>query len=55
MKTRTLTKKLHLWLGLLSGIVIFIMAVTGCFLVFANDIESAGTPCPICQKRAGST
>ncbi|MCH3993465.1 MAG: PepSY domain-containing protein [Prevotella sp.] len=50
MKTRTLTKKLHLWLGLLSGIVIFIMAVTGCFLVFANDIESAGTPALYVRK-----
>ena len=29
---------LHLWLGLASGIVIFIVALTGAILVFQNEI-----------------
>lgn len=29
---------LHLWLGLLSGIVVFIIAVTGCLFVFQKEI-----------------
>lgn len=30
---------LHLWLGLASGIVVFIMGVTGCILVFEQEIK----------------
>jgi len=30
---------LHLWLGLLSGIVVFIMAITGCIYVFQDEIK----------------
>lgn len=30
---------LHLWLGLLSGIVVFIMAITGCIYVFQDEIR----------------
>lgn len=30
---------LHLWLGLLSGIVVFIMASTGCIYVFQDEIK----------------
>ena len=30
---------LHLWLGLLSGIVVFIMAITGCIFVFQDEIR----------------
>ncbi|QED37376.1 PepSY domain-containing protein [Antarcticibacterium arcticum] len=30
---------LHLWLGLLTGIIVFIVAVTGCIFVFHNEIQ----------------
>ncbi|WP_256010937.1 PepSY-associated TM helix domain-containing protein [Desertivirga xinjiangensis] len=30
---------LHLWLGLLSGIVVFIVSITGCIYVFENEIK----------------
>ncbi|RWW91889.1 PepSY-associated TM helix domain-containing protein [Flavobacterium cerinum] len=30
---------LHLWLGLASGIVVFIMGITGCILVFEQEIK----------------
>jgi uncharacterized iron-regulated membrane protein len=29
---------LHLWLGLISGIVVFIVSITGCILVFEHEI-----------------
>lgn len=30
---------LHLWLGLASGIIVFIVAITGCILVFEQEFE----------------
>lgn len=35
---------LHLWLGLASGIIVFIMGITGCFLVFEQEIKSLISP-----------
>lgn len=31
--------KLHLWLGLTSGLIVFIVAVTGCIFVFHDEIR----------------
>lgn len=33
--------KLHLWLGLTSGLVVFIVALTGCIYVFQKEISEA--------------
>ncbi len=33
--------RLHLWLGLLTGIIVFIVAVTGCVYVFHDEIKDA--------------
>ena len=30
---------LHLWLGLASGIIVFVLSITGCVLVFEHDIK----------------
>lgn len=41
-KTLSLKKiigKIHLWLGLTSGLVVFILGVTGCLLVFEEEIR----------------
>ena len=35
---------LHLWLGLASGIIVFIMAITGCLLVFEQEIKALTSP-----------
>lgn len=35
---------LHLWLGLASGIVVFIMGITGCILVFEQEIKEMTSP-----------
>jgi len=31
---------LHLWLGLISGIIVFIVSITGCLFVFQKEINS---------------
>jgi len=35
---------LHLWLGLASGIVVVILGITGCILVFEQEIKSLTSP-----------
>lgn len=35
---------LHLWLGLASGIIVVIMAITGCILVFEQEIKQLTSP-----------
>ena len=35
---------LHLWLGLASGIIVFIVALTGCLLVFEQEFKSLTQP-----------
>ena len=32
--------KIHLWLGLSSGLVVFIVAVTGCIYAFQTEIQN---------------
>jgi uncharacterized iron-regulated membrane protein len=32
--------QIHLWLGLSSGIIVFIIAITGCFYVFQEEIQN---------------
>lgn len=36
---RKLIGRLHLWLGFISGIIVFIAAVTGCIFVFHDEIQ----------------
>ena len=40
MTFKKLVGKIHLWLGLTSGIVVFILGVTGCIYVFEDEIKS---------------
>lgn len=39
MTFKKLTGKIHLWLGLASGLVVFIVGITGCCYVFINEIQ----------------
>lgn len=41
---RKISLKLHLWLGLASGIVVFIVCITGCLYVFKDEINEATQP-----------
>lgn len=38
-KLKKITRKLHLWLGLASGLVVFIVAFTGSILVFEKELD----------------
>jgi len=44
MSLKKLVGKLHLWLGLGSGLVVFIVSVTGCILAFEQEIKSITLP-----------
>lgn len=44
MRFRRLIGKLHLWLGLPAGIVVFVIAVTGCIYTFHEEIENLNRP-----------
>ncbi|GAB3962553.1 PepSY-associated TM helix domain-containing protein [Spirosoma harenae] len=36
---KKLIGKLHLWLGLMSGLLVFVVAITGCVLAFEQEIK----------------
>ncbi|WP_439483134.1 PepSY-associated TM helix domain-containing protein [Cyclobacterium plantarum] len=39
MKIKKAIGKIHLWLGLSSGLVVFIVAITGCIYAFQSEIQ----------------
>ncbi len=41
---RKLTGKLHLWLGLSTGLIVFIVAITGCIYAFQVEIQDLTQP-----------
>ncbi|RZK58301.1 MAG: PepSY domain-containing protein [Pedobacter sp.] len=46
---------LHLWLGLASGIIVVILGITGCILVFEQEIRSLSSPWLHVEKPAKGT
>jgi uncharacterized iron-regulated membrane protein len=44
MTARKLVLKIHLWLGLSSGLVVLFLGLTGCILAFQKEIETATQP-----------
>jgi uncharacterized iron-regulated membrane protein len=44
MKVKKLIGKLHLWLGFTSGLVVFIVAITGCLYAFQMEIQELVQP-----------
>jgi len=44
MTFKKIIGKVHLWLGLTSGLVVFIVAITGCLYAFKDEIETATEP-----------
>lgn len=43
---------LHLWLGLLSGIVVFLISITGCLYAFKSEIEDLTQPYRFVKEEA---
>ncbi|GAB3937133.1 PepSY-associated TM helix domain-containing protein [Larkinella terrae] len=44
MTVKKIVGKLHLWLGLASGLLVFVVAITGCILAFEYEIKSIIRP-----------
>ena len=44
----------HLWLGLASGIIVLILGLTGCVLVFEQEIKSLSSPWLHAENPAGT-
>lgn len=44
MTFKKVTRKIHLWLGLSSGLVVFIVAITGCLYAFQEEIQNITQP-----------
>lgn len=44
LKFRKIAYQLHLWLGLTSGLIVVIMAATGCILVFEKELKQTIHP-----------
>jgi uncharacterized iron-regulated membrane protein len=44
MNAKKLIGQLHLWLGLSSGLVVFVVAVTGCLYAFKTELEDLTQP-----------
>lgn len=40
MRLKKFIRQIHLWLGLASGLIVFIIGVTGCLLVFENELKN---------------
>ena len=40
MKLKKTIGKIHLWLGLASGLIVFIIAITGCIYAFQDEIQN---------------
>ena len=54
MAFKKLVGKLHLYLGLTSGIVVFIVSITGCILAFEQEIKSLTQPYKYVQPQANA-
>jgi len=50
MKFKQWIGKIHLWLGLSSGLVVFIVAVTGCIYAFQAEIQDLVQPYRFVEK-----
>lgn len=40
-QVKKLIGKIHLWLGLISGLLVFVIAITGCLYAFQDEIQNA--------------
>ncbi len=44
MQFKTIMKKIHLWLGIPAGLLVFIISVTGCLYAFQDEIQNLTQP-----------
>lgn len=53
MTIRKAVRKIHLWLGLASGPVVFVVAVTGCLYAFQMEIQDWTQPFRFVERQDG--
>ncbi|HEX7014162.1 MAG TPA: PepSY-associated TM helix domain-containing protein [Cyclobacteriaceae bacterium] len=53
MTIRKAVAKIHLWLGLASGPVVFVVAVTGCLYAFQKEIQDWTQPFRFVERQIG--
>jgi uncharacterized iron-regulated membrane protein len=44
VKVKKLIGKIHLWLGLTCGLVVFVVSITGCLYAFQAEIQELTQP-----------
>ncbi len=55
MTAKKVIGKLHLWLGLASGLIVFVVALTGCLYTFQAEIQDATQPYRFVQAETRPT
>ncbi|NMM49522.1 PepSY-associated TM helix domain-containing protein [Marinigracilibium pacificum] len=50
MVVKKIVRKVHLWLGFISGPIVFVVAVTGCIYAFQKEIQDATQPYRFVEK-----
>ncbi|GAB4045912.1 PepSY-associated TM helix domain-containing protein [Spirosoma litoris] len=55
MTAKKLVGQIHLWLGLVSGLLVFVVATTGCILAFEQEIKSVLRPYQFMEPEANKT
>ncbi len=48
---RSILAKLHLLMGVITGVLIFIIALTGCIYAFQQEIQNCTQPFRFVQER----
>ena len=51
MKFKKSISRIHLWLGLSSGLLVFIIAITGCIYAFQEEIQNLTEPYRFVEHR----
>lgn len=54
MTFKKISGQLHLWLGLVSGLVVFIISITGCLYAFQEEIQNATESFRFVEPRASA-
>jgi uncharacterized iron-regulated membrane protein len=52
MSVKKIIGKIHLWLGLTSGLLVFIIAITGCIYAFQVEIQDLTQPFRFVERKA---
>src|SRR5688572_29837888 len=52
MTIKKITGKIHLWLGLGSGLLVVFLGITGCILAFQKEIELLTNPYQFVEERS---